>query len=220
VRFISLIFLWYLAIYLAIEILRRDTITICYVGLWHRLYFPLSYPPRKQHYYSSCFLCNMCISMRRAGIWRCMFANTEKKVSCSGKSEISSAAKETTLNTLIIAASLQTRPSCVGAVMDTSDHYTDILQRPSRLVRSVEKSSVSSVRLRYRCESHAYYYLIAKPHLAPRAQISRIRRIVRFADRMARIDQIGLEQRERMMKHLRTSSSSNERDEDSATKIS
>jgi len=52
------------------------------------------------------------------------FANTEKKVSCGGNSEISSAAKETTLNTLIIAASLQTRPSW-SAVMDTSDHYTD-----------------------------------------------------------------------------------------------
>lgn len=56
----------------------------------------------------------------------------EKDLVC-WSSEISSAGKEATLNTLIIAARLQTQPSwaCVGAVMDTSDHYMRgrILQR-------------------------------------------------------------------------------------------
>lgn len=47
------------------------------------------------------------------------------------RGEISSAGKEATLNTLIIAARLQTRPSwaCVGAVMDTSDHYMNVSYR-------------------------------------------------------------------------------------------
>ncbi|KAH0953392.1 hypothetical protein HN011_004958 [Eciton burchellii] len=150
----------------------------------------------------------------RASIWRCTFANTEKKVSCGGNSEISSAGKETTLNTLIITASLQTRPSCVGAVMDTSDHYTDACFSVPRVSLGASKSraclqsSPASISL----ESHTYYYLIAKPRLAK--DILDLSHHAMPFDLDSQIEwsesirSDGLEQRERMKKHLRTSSSS------------
>lgn len=61
-------------------------------------------------------------------------------------SEISSAGKEATLNTLIIVARLQTQPSwtCVGAVMDTSDHYTNVffnVQYSQHLVKNIKNFS-------------------------------------------------------------------------------
>jgi hypothetical protein len=73
--------------------------------------------------------------------------------------------------------------------------YGRMLQRPSRLVRSVEKSSVPSVQSSFDIARIAYVLLSyrkassRKRYLGPIASCDAIRS--RFADRMVRIDQIG-----------------------------